>query len=592
MTRMSILLLLMTVAPAVPDAEAWFYPGRGPDTAVIAEDSTINGLPVQLTGHLLARAEDPDAIRSLDEVADVQVLPGDGHVVRIQVRDGVDEVALSRTLRDRSDVVWSHPDLAMERVPHVMPDDPFVDDQWHLVNTGQSGWTPGVDINAEAAWAVSSGEGGTVAVLDSGCDLDHPDLDVIGGWDYVGNDSDSSPEVETDEAPHGTCAAGLAAATGDNGIGVAGVAYDSQVYAIRLIGGMGDLEDVYTSFVEAVDAGAWVLSNSWGWGDDCPAVEEYDIFVEAFEYAEAVGRDGLGAAVVLSAGNGNCDMTNDGFQAQPTAISVAATTGNDERESYSSYGAHMDVSAPSGGVLTTDISGDDGYGSWEDDPDYYGYFSGTSASAPIVSGTLALMFAANPHLTAAEAREVLCETAVRMDVENGGYDEDGWSMYYGCGRVDAGAAVLAVANELPGAPEIVGPGDEAGVERVVLQWEQVEDADGDALSYDVSWWVGWNDPTVVAVNDDQLDITGQVTVGATVSWSVQAVDSWGAGEPSEERSFEVVGYELVIEAVTLEGEGGGCAIGGATRTAGWLAAGILVLVLASRNGSQRRSGHR
>ena len=556
---MSVILLMASMLAVEP---VWFHPGRGPEIAVIEADSTVNGVRVARTGELLARVEDPTALRSLLQVAEVEVLAGDGQVVKIVPRPGIDEVVLSRELRERDDVVWSHPNLRVELVPTAMPDDPFVADQWHLENTGQGGWTPGVDIDAELAWGLSTGGGGMVAIIDTGVDTDHADLDVIAGWDYIDNDDDPNPDFSTESGKHGTAVAGLTAAVGDNGLGVAGVAYDTSVYAIRLIGGDTDLEDIYDAFVDATNAGAWVLSNSWSFGEDCPEIPLYGVLQDALVHAEEEGRDGRGAVVVLSAGNGNCDISYDLFQGYPTAISVAATNGNDDREGYSSFGEHVDVAGPAGGVLTTDLTGASGYGSWDDDPDYYGYFSGTSAAAPVVSGVLALMIGANPELTAAQARDVLRQTAKRVDIENAGYDEDGWSPYYGFGRVDAGAAVLAVANQLPDtSPVVLGPVDEAWVDRVWLRWEPATDPDGDWLGYELAWWKG-EQPSTVAIQqatDTRFDLTGLVAPGESISFWVRATDAWGAGPESEITTFVVREYQPP--------EDGGCGGGSDTELA-------------------------
>ena len=124
----------------------------------------------------------------------------------------------------------------------------------------------------------------------------------------------------------------------------------------------------------------------------------------------------------------------------------------------------------SGGLLTTDITGAPGYGDFEGDPDYAPYFSGTSAAAPVVSGVLALMFAANPDLTAADARTMLNVTADKVHPDEAAYDASGWSPVYGYGRVNAAAAVLAVSNERPAAPVVLGPDGDPYDDRVVLQW--------------------------------------------------------------------------------------------------------------------------
>jgi len=307
-----------------------------------------------------------------------------------------------------------------------------------------------------------------------------------------------------------------------------------------------------------------VLSNSWGFGDDCPDIEPYSAFKEAMAYAETVGRAGYGTAIVASAGNGNCDLSNDGFQAQPQVISVAAANGNDHRESYSSYGDHVDITAPTG-LLTTNLTGSEyGYGPYNGDYDYTGHFSGTSGAAPVVSGTVALMFAANPRLTAAEARAVLCETAVRMDLPNGEYDADGWSRYYGCGRVDAGAAVNAVANlGGPTTPEILAPVGDPWVEHVVLQWTPSTDPDGDYLTYDVTWWTAQDQSTAVveSTTAPHLDLTGLVDVGTTVSFQVEAVDPWGPSAPGEIVTFLVRKYVPPADEPPPDDDGDGCNAG-------------------------------
>ncbi len=569
--------LLVSMASA---QEVWFYPGPGPERAVIAADSTVDGMPVRRTDGVLARVEAPQALALLPQVAEVELLPGGRQIVLLRVHSWADEVALSRELWARPDVRWAHPDLALQPTLHSLPDDPYVEDQWHLANTGQNEGTSGSDIDAETAWAISTGAGGLVAVIDTGVDTDHPDLRVTSGWDYIDDDKDSFPDPDYSGGPHGTCAAGVAAASGDNGVGVAGVAYDADIYAIRFIGGDTTLADLYQAFVEATDAGAWVLSNSWGFGDDCPSFDTYHSMQEALDYVEEEGRGGLGAAVVASAGNGGCDFSGDGFQAHPSVISVGALDGNDERVSYSCYGDLLDIAAPTS-LLTTDLSGEEGYGEWDSDPDYYGYFSGTSGAAPVVSGVLALMFAANPRLSAADAREVLCQTAERVSTDEAQYDEEGWSPYYGCGRVDAGAAVLAVANEEPGEPEPIAPVSQAYPDRVLLRWQAAEDADGDWLSYELRWWVGDDpdDAIIEELEDTSLDITGLVAAGEKVSWWVKASDLWGAGLPSETSSFMVVEIPGEPELVVPRGETGCVAVGG--RGVGWVGA-LAGLVLAGR----------
>ncbi|MCP4807946.1 MAG: S8 family serine peptidase [Proteobacteria bacterium] len=483
-------------------------------------------------GDVVVRAEEPQALAALRTIDRVEVLAGDGQVARVVPAPGIDPHTLAARLSARPDVTWSHPDYLVPVHLDELSDDPYSAEQWHLQNTGQRGWTAGVDVGVEDAWILTRGEGALVAVLDSGVDMLHPDLAVTSGWDYLDDDADSQ-----DESGHGTGAAGLIAAIGDNGVGVSGVAPDAELYGIRIIGGDASTTDIYEAFVEATDAGAWVINNSWSIGSDCNAYQLPSAMRDGLNYADEVGRDGLGTVIVFSAGNEGCDLEGEGLKRHNATLVVAASDGNDDREGYSNFGKHVDVTAPSGGLLTTDIAGEGGYGSHEGDDAYYPSFSGTSASAPVVSGVAALVIAANPRLTAEQVREVLCETAVRVDIEDGAYDTSGWSAYYGCGRVRADVAVWSVANEPPSAPEPLGPEDPR-VDDVVLTWAPAADIDGDWLDYTVTWWTD-GEPTVEAVDGTRLDLTGRVDAEVEVSWTVEASDLWGPGPVSEVARFEV-----------------------------------------------------
>ena len=453
-----------------------------------------------------------------------------------------------------------------------------------------------MDINAELAWTKTHGEGGLVAIVDTGVDLKHPDLKVRAGHDYVGHDDDPSPDLvkDKDGAPHGTSVAGTAAAVGNNGIGVAGVAWGGSVYAIRFIGGATSWSDFYGAFVEAVDSGAWVINNSWGFNNKCKPIPDEAVFHDAMNYAETQGRRGLGTAVVFAAGNENCDVSENSLLAQPEVIGVAATGGDDRREDYSNFGLNVDVAAPSGTILTTDISGKDGYGNWKGDVDYEGNFSGTSAASPVVSGTLLLMFAANPRLTAAAARQILCDTAAKVEAgfPASKYDENGWSPYFGCGRIDAGAAVMAVANTAPPAPTILAPRKQAYSDRVLLEWEPVKDPDGDWLDWRVTWQIdGQSTDTTIQVpgGTTTLDITNDVHLGDNIVFAVQAVDLWGPGPVSAPGTFTVIERPMAPPVQPGQMEGCNCRVGTRGRPGGIGGIGVVLVVLIGWRGRRRRS---
>ena len=167
---MLVFALLHSAALATPPA-TWFYPDASDRRVEIASDGSILGRPARRTGALVAEVSGVaavDVLSALPGVGQIEVLRGDGTILRIFPTVPDTEVALSRALHDRPDVRWAHPDFAFELVPHALPDDPFLGDQWHLANVGQSGGLTGADVNAEAAWAVTHGEGILISIVDSG----------------------------------------------------------------------------------------------------------------------------------------------------------------------------------------------------------------------------------------------------------------------------------------------------------------------------------------------------------------------------------------------------------------------------------------
>lgn len=508
--------MLFLVASALA-TDLRFYPGVGDELVDLA---TLPGA-VGRTGELMVRG-DLGALTATPGVLATRRGPLGTWMVRVHG----DDLALARTLHHTHGITWAIPNVLFELQPTALPNDPFVGDEWHLENIGQGGRIIDVDIDAELAWSFTNGAGQRIAILDSGVELSHPDLTVVAGRDYLDDDDDPSPGGD-DAAPHGTGAAGVAAAIGDNGVGVAGVAWGADVYAIRLIGGPSSFEDVADAFEEAVDAGATVLSNSWGY-IGCERIPALAVYHEMFDYAEQQGRGGLGSAVVFAAGNDACDLSDNGMLGFDSVTAVAAVEWNDRRAWYSNWGEHVDLAAPTS-LLTTDLSVG-GYGSYGGSDAFVDGYSGTSAATPVVAGVFALMFASNTRLTAADAREVLCATAVRNDDALADYDETGWSPWYGCGRVDAGAAVAAVANVgAPGVPATWGAPTSIYDSRAQLVWGAALDPDNDALHYEVEWWTNPDDVALEHVDGLSLDLGAYVHVTDTLGWRVRAVDAWGAG---------------------------------------------------------------
>jgi subtilisin family serine protease len=311
--------------------------------------------------------------------------------------------------------------------PRLDPNDPWYVGglQWALQR-----------VEAPYGWAASNGEGVIVAILDSGVDLDHPDLsdslwinpgEVVGngvdddgngyvddlyGWDFIGYDN-----LPGDGNGHGTHVAGIAGATTDNGIGIAGLGWGVTLMPVRVLdsSGSGTTWSVAQGIRYAVDQGALAVNLSLGgYGGD-------STLEQAVQYAQSKG-----ALVVAAAGNHN---TSEAFYpaAYAGVLGVAATRSDDQKWPFSNYGPHVDLAAPGAAIYST-VPGAG-----------YGDMSGTSMAAPIVSGLAALVWAKYPSATAAEVAAMIADGAEDLG-------SAGWDPYYGWGRVNAPNALYGVSG--------------------------------------------------------------------------------------------------------------------------------------------------
>ena len=307
------------------------------------------------------------------------------------------------------------------------------------------------DTHAPEAWSVVNVSPGiVVAVVDTGVDLSHPDLNLVTGYDYDGKIG-GAPHSPTDD--HGTACAGKVGAIRNNGIGVIGTAPGVKIMPVYFGSKAADLASAIDT---AVDKGAHILSNSWGWvGAPSPDIEN------AVKDALAAGR-----IVLFAAGNGPdrapwtydvafpCNLTDSTDVicvgvSSPTDEHKGAASSDGEFVWGSSYlGSGPDVCAPGPWTYTTDRQGAAGYndGSGGIDADYFSNFGGTSSPTPQVAGVVALMLSANPRLGPAQVKRILRDTA--DDIDQPGIDDK-----TGAGRVNAYGAVQAAAQERP-APEV------------------------------------------------------------------------------------------------------------------------------------------
>ena len=347
------------------------------------------------------------------------------------------------------------PETERQHEPRWTPNDPKFSDQWHLENTGQtSGGLSGEDANLTGAWQSYQGTDVMIGIVDDGLDLDHPDLstnyDSSNDYDFCGNDGNPSP---SNWDAHGTAAAGVAAATGDNNVGVSGAAPDADLAGLLLIAcSTPDSKeaDALSHENQIID----IYSNSWGPSDDGSTLEAPGpLTIAAFEDDVANGRGGLGNIITWAAGNGlddDDDSNKDGYANARQTIAVTAITHQGEQSWYAEPGANILVAAHSDGdgegITTTDIEGSSGY----TNNDYTDNFGGTSSATPLASGVIALILEANANLTWRDVQHILVHSSRKNDPNDNSWNVNGAnhdvSHKYGFGAVDAGRAVAVAEN--------------------------------------------------------------------------------------------------------------------------------------------------
>jgi len=355
------------------------------------------------------------------------------------------------------------------------PNDPFFPNQWHLNNEDGAafGYSGNDHAHVLEAWNVlmafkdGKGTGVKLAIIDDGFDLDHEDLAgrFLQGKDF--NDGDDLPNPGTQDA-HGTCCAGVAGASTDNGIGVAGACPDCDIIPIRMnMTSIGSLDQgAIETFTWAADQGAMIMSNSWGPPDNGGAMDMGQILKDLVKNLTTTGRDGKGIIILFAAGNGNESIEDDGFASNPDVFGIGASNAAGKRCSYSDFGISLDFMAPSNDV---DNSGGDGWaggayidGIWSTDNTSGGYvpgqlqgdesgkyvseFGGTSSACPLAAGITGLVLAANSDLTKDQVYEIYKTTSDKISMGfvnpgEGDYDANGFSTHYGYGRINACEAV-------------------------------------------------------------------------------------------------------------------------------------------------------
>ena len=366
---------------------------------------------------------------------------------------------IAKELLRRADVEYCNPELVRRLAQRAISPQ-----QWHLKTTTIGGQWVSASANVEAAHAITEGEGTTIAIIDTGTDMEHDEFSgpgkLVAPRDTTADDADPRPGGRDEN--HGTACAGVACAEGR--FGASGVAPLAKLMPIRMMSQLGSQGEA-NAFYWAAENGADVISCSWGpadgrWWD--PNDPLHDTVVPlpdstrlALDYAITRGRDGKGCVVLFAAGNGNESVDNDGYASYGGVLAVAASNDRSVRSVYSDFGDAVFCAFPSNdfefpeedrpvpltpGIWTTDRMGRTGYS----DDDYTNSFGGTSSACPGAAGVAALVLSCNPSLTRDEVKDVLRRSCEQIDPEDGEYDEQGHSHLYGYGRLNAESAARSV----------------------------------------------------------------------------------------------------------------------------------------------------
>jgi subtilisin family serine protease len=399
---------------------------------------------------LSARASRPALTKTHRRSAPLEELV---NVYRMDLSAGADLEAAMADLRTDPHVEYVHPNYVAHLV--YTPNDPY----W--ASSGSWG-QPRADqwdlklMHTSQAWDSTRGSGVVVAVVDTGVDINHPDLagnvwtnpgeipdngldddgngfiDDVHGWGPLGN----SNEVD-DSVGHGTHVAGTIAAQDNNGIGVAGIAPDAKIMPVRVFAFSSDAFTISQGLLYAANNGADVINNSWELcAGYCPTV---GVVEDAVRTAHAAG-----AVVVFAAGNEGANIRDRSPQNLPESVVVSATTPKDVKAEFSNFGL-LDVAAPGSGDPDDANVIEPSYGilslkaasclqPWICNEDrivgeQYVRLAGTSMAAPHVAGAAALILGLHPTYSPEQVRQVLRRTSI--DANGNGYDTN-----LGYGRVD------------------------------------------------------------------------------------------------------------------------------------------------------------
>ena len=308
----------------------------------------------------------------------------------------------------------------------IIPNDPFWNQQYGPAH-----------IQAPDAWSITTGSSSvTLAIIDSGIDANHPEFAgrILPGYDFV--DGDTTPQ---DTCGHGTHVAGIAAATGNNGIGIAGMAWNVGIMPVRVLDGYcsGSTVDVAEALVWAVERGARVINMSLGTTAPSTLLEDgtYYAYTHGAAIFAAAGNSGMSPVVYPAA--------------YPWVMAIGATDENDQRASYSNTGAGLDLMAPGSNIYSTTPLGNFYYHYLDGTTSQYGTLSGTSMSTAFASGAAALLASLPRFNTPDKIYQALTSTARDLGINPGRNDTTGYGLIQVANALNFSPTIVPTPTPLP-----------------------------------------------------------------------------------------------------------------------------------------------